>query len=140
TVESYGGYGNATGHLDRGQESVQTVHSAALEGDADDGEGGVAGKGTGQVSGHASGTDEHAEAVFAGRAGKFSGLHRSAVSAHDVGLVGDAVVGQLLTGTLYHRPVRIRTHDNCDFFTHCSSLLYNTHAKKQTGQPHECSR
>ena len=122
-VDSHGGYRDTAGHLDGSQQGVQSVHGAALHGDADDGKGGVAREGTGQVGGHARGTDQHAKAIGPGGPGKFRGGGRGAVGAENVGLKGNAELLQLGTGTLYYRPVAIRAHDHSHFFAHRCSLL-----------------
>ena len=65
---------------------------------------------------HAGGTDEDTEAVFTGAFGKVGGSGGGAVGAEDMGLEGDAKALELLTGSLHHRPVGIRAHDDSDFF------------------------
>lgn len=53
TVQRDRGNREAAGHLHGGKQGVQTVQRAALHRDADHRQGGVGGKGTGQVGGHA---------------------------------------------------------------------------------------
>ena len=58
-----------------------------------------------QMSGHTGSADNHAKAVLTGGAGELCSLGRCTVSAHDVSLVGNAIQGKLLTGTLHHGPI-----------------------------------
>ena len=123
TVESNGGHRDAAGHLHRGQQSVQAIHRAALHGDADDRQGGVGRKGTGQMGGHTGSAEDDAEAVGLCALGKRGGLGGRAVGGKDVGLKGDAQRLQLGAGPFYHRPIAVRTHDHCNFTNHLYSNL-----------------
>ena len=103
----HSGHGDAAGHLHSGEQGVQSVHSAPLHGDADDRQGGVPGKGAGQMGRHTGGADQHAEAVLPGIPGELRGGGRGAVGAEDVGLIGDAELRQLGAGRLDNRPVAV---------------------------------
>ena len=74
-------------------------------GNADDGQGGVAGKGAGQMGGHTGGADKYAKAVGTGVFGKVRSGGRGAVSAEDVGFVRDTELLELVAGTLDDGPV-----------------------------------
>ena len=54
-VQRHGGHRDAAGHLHGGQQGVQAVHRAALNGDADDGQHGVRGDAARQMGGHTRG-------------------------------------------------------------------------------------
>ena len=104
------------GHLHGRQQGVQPVDRAALHGDADDRQGGVAGERAREVRCHPGCADEHAEAVGAGVFGEVRRSDRGAVRAEDVRLVGDAKGVELLTGRLDDRPIRVAAHNDCYFF------------------------
>ena len=44
-IDGHGSHGDAAGHLDGSQQSVQPIRSAALHGDANDRQGGISGEG-----------------------------------------------------------------------------------------------
>ena len=115
-VQRYGSHGKAAGHLHSGQQGVQTVHGAALHRDAHNGQGGVGGKGTGQVRGHAGSAENDAVALGTGALGERGGGLRCAVGRKNVRLIRHAEILQHRAGTLDHRPVTVRAHDDRNFF------------------------
>ena len=132
-VQGHCGHRDAAGHLDGGQQSVQAVHRAALHRDADDRQGGVCGKSTGQMGRHACCAEDDAEAVGPGILCKLRCLGRGAVGRQDVCLKGDVQRLELSAGTFHHRPVTVRTHNDCHFTNHLypTSLSLSPATKKQ---------
>src|SRR5699024_4467589 len=99
-----------------GQQGIQTVQCAALHGNTDDRQGGVGGKGTGQVSGHTGGTQDDTITVGTGGFGKSGSRLRRTVSREDVGFIRDAEILQHGAGSLDNGPVAVGTHDDRYFF------------------------
>ena len=116
-------YRDAAGHLNRGKQCVQSVHRAALHGDADYGECGISGKSTGKMRRHSGSADEHAEAVCTGTAGKIRCGSRRTVGTENMGLKGDPQLIQLDAGSFDDGPIGIRAH-NDGYFFHCSCSSY----------------
>ena len=106
------------------QQSVQSVRSAALHGDADDRQGGVGGKSTCQMGCHACCAKDDAKAVGLCAFCKGCCLGGGAVCRKDMCLKGDVQRLQLGTGTLDHRPIAVRTHDHCHFTNHFPKPLF----------------
>ena len=72
------------------------------------GRGGVGGKGTGQVRGHAGSAENDAIALGTGAPGERSGGLRCAVGRKNVRLIRHAEILQHRAGTPDHRPVTVR--------------------------------
>ena len=115
-VQRNGGHRNAAGHLHGGQQGVQAVHRAALNGDADDGQHGVRGDAARQMGGHTRGRDDHAEAVFRRALCKLRRSGRGAVGAHYAHLKRDIPAFELCGRGFYRWPVAVRAHDDGYFF------------------------
>ena len=138
-VQGHGRHRDAAGHLHGGQQGVQAVHGTAFHRDADDGQGGVGGKGTGQMGGHAGSAEDDAKTILFCALGKGSRLCRGAVCRQDVCLKRDVQRLELGTGPLDHRPIAVRTHNDCNFPNHRNptslSLFRSTANKKGCGTP-----
>ena len=90
--------GDAAGHLNDGEKGVEALESFALDGDADDGERGDAGKHAGKVCGAAGGSDDDFEAARVGGAAEFNHIHGRAMRGEDLNVSVDAEFGAGLGG------------------------------------------
>src|SRR5215213_2955352 len=90
-VDGHGGYGDARGHLDGGEEGVEAAQGAGGYGDADNRQVSPRRDGAREVGCHAGRADNYLEAAFARRACVLGDAFRVAVGGADLQLVLDAV-------------------------------------------------
>ena len=84
---------------------------------------------------HACCAEDDAETVGPGILCKLRCLGRGAVGRQDVRLKGDVQRLELSAGTFHHRPVTVRTHNDCHFTNHLypTSLSLSPATKNKKG-------
>ena len=105
---------NAAGHLDDGEQRIESPQGLAFDGHADDGQRRRGGCDAWQMSGAAGAGDDRLEAAARSRAGILMQPLRRAMGRDDAALAGDAEHVEDFGGMPHRLPVGLAAHDDAD--------------------------
>ena len=114
-VDGHRRHRHARGHLNRGEQRVQTVQRGGLDRNADHRQTGVRGERACQVCGLACAADQRAVARLRRARGKFPGCIRSAVGGDDANSEGDLQLFEHVDCTLHGLEIAVAAHDDGNF-------------------------